>query len=58
MNAMQTTLSLKDGTQATLILSEPVTPQQAQLPSDAGTVEYDSWLSAGTIEYASWCNAR
>ncbi|HET7738803.1 MAG TPA: hypothetical protein VFK32_09540, partial [Tepidiformaceae bacterium] len=75
MNTKQTTVSLEDGTQATLILSEPVTPQripileealsrwlhslprQAQLPSDAGAVEYDSWLSAGTLEYASWRNA-
>lgn len=56
MHATQTTLSLPDGTQATLILSEPAR-QQAQLPSDAGAVEYDSWLSSGAIEYASWCNA-
>jgi hypothetical protein len=56
MYATQTTLSLPDGTQATLILSEPA-PQQPQLPSDAGAAEYDSWLSSGAIEYASWCNA-
>jgi hypothetical protein len=36
---------------------EPAQQQQAQLPSDAGAVEYDSWLSPGAIEYASWCNA-
>lgn len=59
MNERQATISLPDGTKATLVLSwpSPAEPQQAQPARDAGALEYDSWRNAGAIEYDSWRNA-
>lgn len=59
MNERQATISLPDGTKATLILSAPAgaAPQEAPPARDAGALEYDSWRDAGAIEYDSWRNA-
>lgn len=59
MHSQQNTLSLPDGTQATLILAFlRAMPEQAQSTTAAGAIEYDSWQNAGTLEYDSWRNAR
>lgn len=66
MHSKQNTLSLPDGTQATLTLavSEDTLQallramrEQAQSTSAAGAIEYDSWRNAGALEYDSWRNA-
>ena len=58
MNERQATITLPDGTKATLILSGPSPEEQrAQPPLDAGALEYDSWRNAGAIEYDSWRDA-
>ena len=52
------TLSLPDGTQATLILALlRAMLEQAQSATAAGAAEYDSWQNAGALEYDSWRHA-
>ncbi|HET7671151.1 MAG TPA: hypothetical protein VFK84_12135 [Burkholderiales bacterium] len=58
MNSKPNTLALPDGTRATLILAEPITPQRIATLEDAlpaflralreqaGALEYDSWRNA------------
>lgn len=67
MHAKQNTLSLPDGTQATLMpaaLQEALTAflramREQAPPADApGAIEYDSWHNAGALEYDSWRDAR
>lgn len=64
MQSTQNTLSLPDGTQATLFLAEPVTPQRIAaledaLPAYLRTIREQavSISAAGAIEYDSWLNA-
>ena len=64
MQPKQNSLSLPDGTQATLFLAEPVTPQRIAALEDALPTylramrqQAVSASAAGAIEYASWLNA-
>lgn len=64
MHSKQNTLSLPDGTQATLILAEPLTPQRIAVLEDALPAflramreQAQSTGDAGATEYDSWRNA-
>jgi hypothetical protein len=64
MNSKPNILTLSDGTQATLILAEPVTPQRIAILEDALPALFrtmrgqaQSTSTAGAIEYDSWLNA-
>ena len=64
MHSTPNTLSLPDGTQATLILAEPVTPQRIAILEDALPAflramreQAQFTNAAGAIEYDSWRNA-
>lgn len=64
MQPKRNSLSLPDGTQATLFLAEPVTPQRIAALEDALPAclramreQAASESAAGAIEYDSWLNA-
>ena len=58
MHAKPNTVALPDGTQATLILAEPVTPQRIATLEDALPALLRAMREqAGALEYDSWRNA-
>lgn len=58
MHAKPNTLPLPDGTRATLILAEPITPQRIASLEDALPAFLRAMREhAGALEYDSWRNA-